>query len=366
MKTGATRDELRVIDAGSYAVHVAPGLRHQFAAHINSRAPAHRFAVISDVNVAPHYADDLVSALSAHGKVSLHVVPPGEQHKTREMWARVTDELLAAGCARDTTVVALGGGVVGDLAGFVAATFMRGVPVVQCPTSLLSMIDASIGGKTGVDTTAGKNLVGAFHAPAVVLADVEVLRTLPIEQRRSGLAEAIKHGVIADAEYFAALDARMAELVGGDPDATLDVVARSVEIKSAIVRADTREHGQRKSLNFGHTIGHAIEQASGYALLHGECVAIGMVLEARLAERIGVAVPGTAGEIERVLKRAALPVGRPANLDAESVLAATRGDKKARGGAVEYALPARVGARVDNGSSWAIAVEDGVVREILM
>jgi 3-dehydroquinate synthase len=292
-------------------------------------------------------------------------MPAGEAHKTRDTWAHLTDEMLAAGCGRDTTVVALGGGVVGDLAGFVAATFMRGVPVVQCPTSLLAMIDASVGGKTGVDTTAGKNLVGAFHAPAVVLADVDMIATLPVEHRRAGLAEAIKHGVIADAAHFEELDASLSALLAGDSDATLDAVARSVEIKSSVVKADEREHGLRKTLNFGHTIGHAIEQASGYALLHGECVAIGMVLEARLAEHLGVAERGTAERLERILERAKLPVARPASISAETVLAATRLDKKSRGGSVEYALPSRIGAMANAGSCWSVAVDDAAVLQVL-
>src|SRR5215212_9303610 len=196
----------REIDAGSYRVTVAAGLRHQFARAITEAAPGYHYAIVSDVTVAPYYGESLTLALAASAPVSLHLVPSGEAHKTRDTWARVTDGMLDAGCGRDTTVVALGGGVVGDLAGFVAATFMRGVPVVQCPTTLLAMIDASVGGKTGVDTAAGKNLVGAFHAPAAVLADVEAAQTLPLEHRRAGLAEAIKHGVLADAEYFARID----------------------------------------------------------------------------------------------------------------------------------------------------------------
>ncbi len=365
MMADAVQADVRTVDAGSYRVRIAARLRARFAAEIVATAPAHRFAVVTDVNVRPHYADAMIASLAPHGRVSLHVIPAGEAHKTRETWARVTDELLAAGCARDTTLVALGGGVVGDLAGFVAATFMRGIPVVQCPTSLLAMIDASVGGKTGVDTEAGKNLVGAFHPPAVVLADVEMLNTLPVVHRRAGLAEAFKHGVIADAGYLASLDALSATIIAGNAAATLDVVARSVEIKAEIVRSDVREHGRRKTLNFGHTLGHAIEQASGYALLHGECVAIGMVLEARLAERLGVAESGTAAAIEHVLERAALPIARPAFLHPDVVLQATRLDKKSRGGAVEYALPARIGEMADNGNTWAIAVDDSLVREVL-
>jgi 3-dehydroquinate synthase len=355
----------RTIDAGAYMVHIASGLREQFAMQIVAAAPAHRFAVVTDANVGPLYAAALVEALQAHGRVSLHTIPAGETHKTRDTWAHVTDELLDIGCGRDTTIVALGGGVVGDLAGFVAATFMRGVPVVQCPTTLLAMIDASLGGKTGVDTTTGKNLVGAFHTPAVVLADVDVLHTLPLEQRRSGLAEAIKHGVIADVKYFRDLDTRLSAIMDGAPDATLDAVARSIQIKADIVRADAREHGRRKALNFGHTLGHAIEHVSGYALLHGACVAIGMVLEARLAENIGVAERGTGAEIERILVRAGLPVALPSSLDPDGVLAATRHDKKVRGGTVEYALPQRIGSMADNVLTWAIAVPDARVREIL-
>ncbi|MFL5608118.1 MAG: 3-dehydroquinate synthase [Gemmatimonadaceae bacterium] len=355
----------RAVDAGSYRVIIGAGLRRAFASWIVDAAPAHRFAVVSDADVAPLYADALVSDLGRHARTSLHLMPAGEAHKTRETWARLTDDLLAAGCGRDTTIVALGGGVVGDLAGFVAATFMRGVPVVQCPTSLLAMIDASVGGKTGVDTPAGKNLVGAFHPPAVVLADVEILGTLPRSHRRAGLAEAIKHGVIADAAYFARIDESLHALLEGDADATLALVARSVELKAEVVRADEHEHGIRKTLNFGHTLGHAIELTSGFTLLHGEAIAIGMVLEARLAERIGVAPRGTSSEIERLTARAGLPVARPAAMSVESVLEATRLDKKARGGAVAYSLPARIGAMAGAERGWAIEVGDALVREVL-
>jgi 3-dehydroquinate synthase len=358
-------DDAREIDAGSYRVVVAAGLRHQFGRLIADAAPAHHYAVVSDVEVAPHYGEALTLALASHAPVSLHLIPSGEAHKTRDTWARVTDGMLDAGCGRDTTVVALGGGVVGDLAGFVAATFMRGVPVVQCPTTLLAMIDASVGGKTGVDTAAGKNLVGAFHAPAAVLADVETIRTLPLEQRRSGLVEAIKHGVIADAAYFERLDADLPTLLDAEPSATLVAVARSVEIKAEVVRADEREHGRRKTLNLGHTIGHALEHVSAYSLLHGEAVAIGMVLEARIAERLGVAEAGTAQRIEAVLRRAGLPVARPRDLPVDLVVDATRLDKKARGGRVEYALPARIGAMAGENAGWALPVDDQLVHEVL-
>jgi 3-dehydroquinate synthase len=355
----------RAIDAGGYHVVVAAGLRRELAPRIVDAARAHHYAIVTDERVAPHYAEPLARALAAHAPVSLHVIPSGEEHKTRETWARVTDGMLDSGCGRDTTVVALGGGVVGDLAGFVAATFMRGVPVVQCPTTLLAMIDASIGGKTGVDTPAGKNLVGAFHPPAAVLADVETLRTLPLAQRRAGLAEAIKHGVLADAGYFARIEADLPALLDADPSATLEAVARSVEIKADVVRADAREHGRRKTLNLGHTLGHALEHVSGYALLHGEAVAIGMVLEARIAERLGVAEAGTAERIAGVVSRAGLPVVRPRELAVDAVVDASRLDKKARGGRVEYALPARIGAMAGEEHGWALPVDDQLVHEVL-
>ena len=362
---GLPRVDVRSVDAGSYAVRIGAGFRARFADEIVAVAPGHRYAVVTDEQVGSYYSDELVDALSQHGHVSLHVIPSGEAHKTRATWARVTDEMLDAGCGRDTTVVALGGGVVGDLAGFVAATFMRGVPVVQCPTTLLAMIDASVGGKTGVDTPAGKNLVGIFHPPSVVLADVEVVTTLPIAHRRAGLAEALKHGIICDAAYLASLEDDTRAILAGDADATLTAVSRSVEIKAAIVREDPREKGRRKTLNFGHTLGHAIELVSGFQLLHGECVAIGMVLEARLAEQVGVAEAGTAEAVERIAAAADLPTSMPKSMDRNAVLAATHRDKKARAGAVEYALPTRIGKMADNGNTWSMPIEDAAVRRVL-
>ena len=357
--------EQRSINAGTYRVVIAPGLRQEFATLVARIAPAFRYAVISDSEVAPLYGDALVDSLLPHGRTTLHTFPAGEVHKTRDTWARLTDELLEAGCGRDTTVVALGGGVVGDVAGFVAATFMRGIPVVQCPTTLLAMIDASIGGKTGVDTVAGKNLVGAFHPPAAVLADVEVLRTLPIAHRRSGLAEAIKHGIIADAAYLGRLTADLPALLEAEPATTLAVVSRSVEIKAGIVRADLREAGQRATLNYGHTLGHALEHASGFALLHGEAIAIGMALEARIAERLGIAEAGLSEQVEFVLGRAGLPVTRPPALDPAAILAATRVDKKARAGGVAYSLPRRLGTMAAEHDGWTVRVDDALVSEVL-
>jgi 3-dehydroquinate synthase len=242
---------------------------------------------------------------------------------------------------------------------------MRGVPVVQVPTTLLAMIDASVGGKTGVDTPAGKNLVGAFHPPAAVIADVEVIRSLPDAHIRAGLAEAIKHGIIADASYLSTIERDLPRLLESATPELWELVSTSVAIKAGVVRGDPLEKGRRKILNFGHTIGHAIEHVSGFALLHGECVAIGMVYEALIAERSGLAEVGIADRIRKVLSHAGLPVARPGNMTPRAILDATRLDKKARAGRVEYALPARIGAMVEADGRYAVPIDDTLVLEVL-
>lgn len=365
------RVERCVVALAGYEVTVAPGALHDAGAIIARAAPAHHYAIVSDPNVAPLYAERVRASLAAaapDAAMSLLLVPPGEEHKTRELWAHLTDELLASGAGRDTTIVALGGGVVGDLAGFVAATYMRGVPVVQLPTTLLAMVDASVGGKTGVDTPAGKNLVGAFHPPAAVIADPATLASLPAAELRSGTAEIIKHGVIADARYFEEVLALLPQLGADDTTILAEItaiIARSVEIKAEVVAADEREHGRRKILNFGHTLGHAIETLSGYRLLHGEAVAIGMALESEIAERIGVAARGTATRVRAAITAAGLPVVVPLGIDPAAILAATRSDKKARGGRVEYALPAAIGMMAGADSGWGLPVPDEAVLGVL-
>jgi len=324
-----------------------------------------RVAIITDSTVGPRYADRVAKAVGAADAPIL--MPAGEQHKNRDLWARLTDELLARGFGRDTLVVALGGGVVGDVAGFVAATYMRGVPVLQVPTTLLAMVDASIGGKTGVDTPAGKNLVGAFHPPVAVIIDPEVLRTLPVDHLRAGFAEIVKHGVIADAGYFEQASTFAERWPLGGPqglDELTDIIRRSVEIKASIVARDERESGLRRVLNFGHTIGHAIEAASAFTTLHGQAVAIGIVAEARLAERIGVAANGTARVIERACRAAGLPTALP-SIPLDTIIGYTRADKKARGGRVEYALPKRIGEMAGADSGWTVPVDDNVVKDAL-
>jgi 3-dehydroquinate synthase len=353
------------VSLSTYRVIVEHGALDRVGELARDAAPAYRYAIITDSVVGPLYATRVAASLG-DARADILTIETGERYKTRESWSRLTDELLALGCGRDTTVIALGGGVVGDLAGFVAATFMRGIPVVQLPTSLLAMIDASVGGKTGVDTPAGKNLVGAFHPPALVVADPAALSTLPVEQLRSGLAEAIKHGVIADDRYFDRVVGMLPALLSNPSGPEmLELIGRSIEIKADVVGRDERESGVRKTLNFGHTLGHAIESESGYQLLHGEAVAIGMVLESALAERMGVAQAGTLHRVREAVERAGLPATRPSGIEPARILTSTRSDKKARRGAAEYALPARIGVMAGEETDWAIEVQDSDVLAVL-
>lgn len=333
-------------------------MRTLLPATVARAAPSGRCALIADSSVDALWGGEVAGSLAAGGiDVVKASFPAGEAHKTRETWAGLTDRMLEAGLGRDSCVVSLGGGVVGDVAGFVAATFMRGIPFVQVPTTTLAMIDASVGGKTGVDHPAGKNLVGAFHAPAAVLADPECLATLDTGRRAEGFAEAVKHGVIRDAEHAEWLASRAAPLLAADPAAVEAAVLRSVEIKSAVVSADEFEADPRKILNFGHTVAHALEVHSGYALAHGRAVAAGMVAEARIGEALGVTAPGTAEEIRRLVRAFDLPdfdsgllrPGRMAGLMAR--------DKKTRSGVVHIVRLLEVG-RVGEGDGTTIPVPD--------
>jgi 3-dehydroquinate synthase len=344
---GAVRVEVPGSAPWSYEVVVGAGVLAELPRRLASLGRWHRVALIADETVARLHAPAVLERLAGAGQTAeLFTFPAGEAEKTRERWAELSDAMLAAGLGRDAVVLALGGGVTGDLAGFVAATYMRGLPVVQLPTTLLAMIDSSVGGKTGVDTAAGKNLIGAFHPPRLVLADTATLRTLPPEHLRAGLAEALKHAAIADVEYGAWIDRHAASLLAGDAPALTHLITRSVEIKAGFVAADEREAGPRKLLNFGHTLGHAVEALSGYRLLHGEAVAIGMALEAELGERLGVTAPGTAARLKEMLLTLELPISLPEGMRYDDVVAATRTDKKARAGHVEYALLERFGTGV--------------------
>ncbi|MDQ8153218.1 MAG: 3-dehydroquinate synthase [Gemmatimonadota bacterium] len=359
----ATAERGREFALHGARVIVRAGALADAAALTREVAPGCRPIVIADTTVAPLHAAPIAAALGAE----LLTFAPGEASKTRQQWAALTDELLARQLGRDTVVVAVGGGVCGDLAGFVAATYLRGVPVVQVPTSLVAMIDAAIGGKTGVDTRHGKNLVGAFHQPAAVLVDPLALRTLPDVHRRAGMAEAIKHGVIADESYFHWMAAHGAALLAPALSAEMAqrLVLDSVAVKVQVVASDEREGGRRKILNFGHTIGHAVEHLSKYELLHGEAVAIGMVAEARLGELAGYTLPGLADDVAALCGALGLPVTIDAAFASDDIVALMRGDKKARGGVAAFALPLRLGEMNDADGCYALSLDESLLREAI-
>lgn len=343
-------------------IRVGRGLLAELPRLLESNASAHRYALISDDTVAELYAERLTTALRDTGAaVDLLRVPPGEASKTAKRWSGLVEALAERGFGRDGCVVAVGGGVVGDLAGFVAASYARGVPFVQVPTTLLAMIDASIGGKTGLDLRAGKNLVGAFHQPRLVVIDPAALDSLPLDELRTGLAEAVKHGAIADADYFAWLEGSADRVLDRDPVVLQRLVVGSVRIKTAVVVRDALEAGERAILNFGHTVAHAVERVTDFAVPHGRAVGMGMVLESRIGEAAGRTEAGTADRLARLLAALGLPTRLPDGVSARAVLDAARLDKKARTGAARYALIARIGeaARTADGR-WTHAVPDTV------
>jgi len=298
--------------------------------------------------VAAFYQAPVLAGLTAAGfSVQSAVLPPGETTKTLAQAERLYDAMLRADVDRGSIVVALGGGVVTDLAGFVAATYMRGIAWIALPTSLLGQVDASVGGKTAVDHPECKNLVGAFHAPAAVLADVRTLATLPDEELRTGLAEVVKHAVIRDAALMDLVESHTDALLMSDPVTLEEVVARNIRIKVDVVAADEREAGLRRILNYGHTVGHAIEialLAAGRPTTHGRAVALGMVAEARLAARRGLLDPATVDRLGRLLARLGLPTTLADLPDADRLLDLLRHDKKAEGGRLRFVLPTAVGA----------------------
>lgn len=327
---------------------------------------AYSYAIITDQTVGSIYGERAARSLSGRANVFTLSFPAGEASKNASSWLELTGALIGQGFSRDGCVVALGGGVTGDLAGFVAATYMRGVRVVQVPTTLLAMIDASIGGKTGIDTAAGKNLLGAFHQPGVVIADPLLLRTLPHEELRFGLAEAVKHGAIIDADYMDWIEASAAAIFEHRMHTMTALVKRSVEIKAEFVSSDTHEQGARAALNFGHTIAHALEHTTNYAIPHGHAVSVGMIVEAVAAETAGIAAEGTAAQLTRVLSILGLPTALPSGVNPEAILAATRTDKKTRAGAQRYTLLHHIGqvAR-DQQGNWTTVLPDDVVRTAL-
>lgn len=342
---------------GSYPVFVEPGLLGQLGGLAAELLPGRRLVVITDRTVGrmvPHELD-----------VPTLVVAPGEASKSRARWSALTDRLLDLAYGRDSAIIALGGGVVGDLAGFVAATHLRGIPWLSVPTSVVAMVDASIGGKTGVNTPHGKNLVGAFHPPVGVLADPRVLESLHPAHYGSGLVEAVKHGLVADADYFAWINAHADALLARDMTVLTELVIRSVRLKAEVVSGDEQEAGRRAILNAGHTVGHAVERVSEYGILHGDAVSIGLVTEALLAHRLGLAERALAPTIKLALEK----LGRPTTLDPEwkddALLEAMSVDKKNRADSLRFALPRAIGIMADGDGDWTVPVSRDLVLMVL-
>ncbi len=310
---------------------------------ISARIPGRDLLLVSNAIVAPLYLARLKHSLGERRCVEV-ILPDGEQYKTLEYASRVLDVMVANRLGRDATVVALGGGVVGDLAGFVAACYQRGVAYVQVPTTLLAQVDSSIGGKTAVNHAGGKNLIGAFHQPVAVISDTELLSSLPARELRAGLAEVIKYALIRDAAFFDWLEAHIGQLLEREHGALEHAIYRSCQIKAQIVARDEREQGERALLNLGHTFGHAIEAATGYVeWLHGEAVGVGLVLAADLSRRMGQLEPAVFDRLVALLQRAGLPVdARP--IGAERALDFMRIDKKVKAGRVRLVLLKGLGA----------------------
>ena len=306
-----------------------------------------RVLVVTDETVAGLYLDRVTSVLADHEHTSV-VLPAGETAKTVANWQLVLDALADHGAQRDATVIALGGGVIGDLAGFAAATYMRGIRIIQAPTTLLAQVDAAVGGKTGVNHSAGKNLIGAFHQPAAVIADVDTLATLDARDYRAGLAEVVKYGAIRDPAFFTWLESHAADLNRREPAILAQTVARSVAHKAEVVMADEREAGERALLNFGHTFGHALETATAYERYrHGEAVAIGMALAARLSVTTRGLDAKAADRLVRLLETLGLPVTPPEDVKASELIELMALDKKNRAGEIHLVLLDELGrARV--------------------
>lgn len=326
-----------------YDVVIRPGLLRELAPLLSLLTTSRKCGVVTDTNLQQHHLPTLQSSLAAAGRdVIPCILPAGEQHKTLATIARIYDTILPAGIDRKTPLLALGGGVIGDMTGFAAATILRGIPFIQLPTTLLAMVDASVGGKTGIDHPCGKNLIGAFHQPLAVLIDPEVLLTLPERELIGGLAECIKHDIIRDAAHFERLPAILAQARQRDINALAELVAHNVAIKARVVEADPLEKGERAHLNFGHTFAHAFETISNYAYSHGEAVGIGMVAASRMARSLGMIDAASVDRITATIAAAGLPTGKLALNAAECAKAMTF-DKKVAGNRIRFVLPDRVG-----------------------
>ena len=330
----------------SYPIHIGSGLRNH-ADLLLPHLPHKRASVVTNTTVAPLYLDSLRAMLQSHGVKTIPIVlPDGEEYKNAETLGLIYDALLTHRCERTTPLIALGGGVIGDMTGYAAATYLRGVPFIQIPTTLLAQVDSSVGGKTGINHPLGKNMIGAFYQPQVVLIDIATLNTLPDKELRAGIAEVIKYGLIRDLPLFEWLQQNMEKLLARDAEALQYAITRSCHNKAEVVAADERESGERALLNLGHTFGHAIETGMGYgAWLHGEAVAAGTIMAADLSCRMGWINKQDVTRIRSLFERAGLPVTAPA-LGVEKYLQLMGLDKKVVGGKMRFVLLKGIGHAV--------------------
>ena len=332
------------LEERSYPLRIGSGLITQIGADLQQRKIARRYGVISDEYVAQLYGDRLMDSLAQAGvQAELITFPRGEASKNLQTIADLASELAKRGFDRSDGLIALGGGVTGDITGFLASIYMRGIPFVQVPTTLLAQVDSSVGGKTGVDIPEGKNLVGTFYQPKAVYIDIDVLQTLPVEELRGGLGEVIKYGVIYDADFFDFLRTNREPIFALDQETITRLIARCCEIKARVVEQDEREGGLRRILNFGHTIGHAVEAASDFTIIHGLAVGIGMCAAADLAVKAGHLTEDKALEIRGLIESFGLPVTIPAELDRTAIKKYLLSDKKTVAGRVFYVLPEAIG-----------------------
>lgn len=332
------------LDTGSnaYRIYVGAGVLTN-SDLLASAITGRQVFIVTNETIAPHYLDALVGALDGF-QVDVMTLPDGEQHKSLESMKSIITELLRRRHNRGTTVIALGGGVVGDTAGFAAACYQRGVSLIQIPTTLLAQVDSSVGGKTAVNHELGKNMIGAFHQPRAVIIDIETLRTLPRRELSAGLAEVIKHGVMADADYFTWLEENMDRLLALDQQSLVYAVKRSCEIKASIVAQDEKETGKRALLNLGHTFGHAIENALGYGKwLHGEAVGTGLVMACDLALRVGRCSADDCRRVKMLVAGAGLPVSLPEGVETDHLLELMGMDKKVSDQGLRFILPVGIG-----------------------
>jgi 3-dehydroquinate synthase len=325
----------------SYPIHVGDGAQRVLVPLLEARPRGARLAVIADAHVAELHLDSLLAALGPSPLVL--TVPPGEASKSLASAENLYDALAAARIERDDVIVSFGGGMVGDLAGFVAATWLRGIDFIQVPTTLLAAVDAAVGGKTGVNHRAGKNLIGAFYQPAAVIVDIDFLTTLPQRDFVAGLAESVKHALVREAHFLDWQEAHADAVLARGPVMLEELIARNCEIKAEVVGRDEREQHLRAVLNYGHTIGHAIEHVLEYELRHGECVALGMLAENHISCARGLLERAAAGRVAGLLMRLGLPARLPRAIDARDILRASQMDKKVRGGAPNFVLLTKPG-----------------------